>query len=149
MTADAFRLPRCLSVAVVLAIGACTGEVAGPAVNPGIAGAGVKAEIVGVDRDSTGYTVRFRMTNRDTADVGYGACMGVVEVPAESGWTSVTHWGQCPLWLGLLPPAASVTLSIPQQTLVQESQIRVALSWAFALPRSAQNVSTTDPVTVR
>ena len=31
MTAYAFRLPRCLSAAMVLAIGACTAEVAGPA----------------------------------------------------------------------------------------------------------------------
>ena len=130
--------------AFALALAACTADTV---VNPGIAGAGVKTEIVGVDHDSTGYTVRFRMTNRDTADVGYGACTGVVEVPAESGWTSVTHWGQCQLWLGLLRPAASVTLSIPRQTLARGGQIRVTVSWTFAdSRRGAASLSTTDPV---
>ena len=91
MTTHAFPRPRCLSAALVLAVAACSAEATGPVVNPGVAGAGVATEIVGVDHDSTGYTVRFRMTNRDTADVGFGACTGVVEVPVESGWTPVTN----------------------------------------------------------
>ena len=145
MPIHAFRLSRFMSVVLVLAILACTAE---PVVNPGIGGAGVRTEIVGVDHDSTGYTVRFRMTNLDAAAVGYGACTGVVEVPAESRWTSVTNWGQCPLWLGVLPPEASITLSIPRQTLVRGSQIRVALDWAFVFSRGAGNLSTSDPVIV-
>jgi hypothetical protein len=132
--------------ALAVSLAACSAQ---PVVNPGVVGAGVTTEIVGVDHDSTGYTVRFRMTNHDTGGVGYGACEGVVEVPNGSGWTSVTHWGQCQLWLGILPPAAAVTLSIPQQTLVQGSQIRVALDWAFAFSNGgAANLSTTDPVVV-
>ena len=134
-------------LALALPLAACASEPV--IVNPGIAGAGVKTEIVGVDRDSIGYTVRFRMTNRDTADVGFGACTGAVEVPAESGWVSVTNWGQCQLWLGSLPPAASITLSIPRQTLVQGSQIRVALNWTFVFSHGGTgNLSTSDPVIV-
>jgi hypothetical protein len=133
----------CLPV-LTLAFVACNTE---PVANPGIAGAGVRTEIVGIEHDSTGYTVRFRMTNRDTADVGYGACTGAVEVPAGNGWASVTNWGQCDMWLGILPPAASLTFSIPRQTLIQGSQIRVAVSWAFVHGGSA-NLSTTDPVIV-
>jgi hypothetical protein len=135
----------CLA-AVSGSLAACNAQ---PVVNPGVAGAGVTTEIVGVDHDSTGYTVHFRMTNHDTGGVGYGACEGVVEVPTESGWTSVTHWGQCELWLAILPPTGTATFAIPQQTLVQGSQIRVALDWAFAFSNGgAATLSTTDPVVV-
>jgi hypothetical protein len=149
MTTHTFRPAHYLPAALALAIEACTAEAVGPVVNPGVAGAGVKTEIVAVDHDSTGYTVRFRMTNRDTADVGFSACTGAVEVPADTGWVPVTNWGQCPLWLGGLPPATSITLSIPRQTLVEGSQIRVALDWTFVVSRGgARNLSTSDPIIV-
>jgi hypothetical protein len=135
-----------LSVAGLLAIAACTPEA--PADNPGVAGAGVTTEIVGVDHDSTGYTVHFRMTNRDTSDVGFGACMGAVQVPTPAGWTSVTSWGQCVLWLGLLPPAQSVTLAIPHQALAAGDSIRVGLDWSFVSSPSAVSSSASAPVVV-
>ena len=149
MTTHAFRLQRYLCAVVAVAIGACSAGATRPVDNPGIAGAGVTTDVVGVDHDSTGYTVRFRMTNRDTADVGFGACTGVVEVPVASGWASVTNWGQCQLWLGVLAPATSVALSIPRQSLVPGTQIRVALDWAFVVSHGGpKNLSTSDPVIV-
>lgn len=134
------------AIGFVTAMAGCNSE---PVDDQGIPGAGVKTEIVDVSHDSTGYTVKFRMTNRDTADVGYGACTGVVEVPAGSGWASVTHWGQCQMWLGLLPPGRSITLAIPGQELAPGTQVRVALSWTFARSqRSGVGLSITDPVVV-
>jgi hypothetical protein len=135
-----------LSLVSVLVIAACSPQA--PAVNPGVAGAGVATEIVGVDHDSTGYTVRFRMTNRDTSAVGFGACTGEVQVPVGSGWKSVTNWGQCQLSLIMLPPAQSVVLSIPRQALAAGDSIRVGLSWSFVSTRGSSGSSTSDPIVV-
>jgi hypothetical protein len=61
----------------------------------------------------------------------------------------VTHWGQCKLWLGILPPERTITSIIPGQALAPGSKIRVTAGWDFVYShRIPAGVSTTAPVSV-
>jgi hypothetical protein len=144
------RIPPTLLAAMIATNGAlaCSSE---PVTNPGVAGAGVKTEIVGITHDSTGYTVKLQIANRDTAAIGYrNYCPGSVEIPSDSGWVPLTVQGQCLLSLEVVPPGVTVGASIPRQALTPGTVVRVSLNWNWAYGRHVPwQVSTTDPVMVR
>src|ERR1019366_7417832 len=106
---------------VVLTASACSSE---QAANPGVAGAGLTTAIVGMTHDSTGYSVKLQITNRDTGTITIAHhCPGAVEAFSNGGWAPVTIQGQCLNDAEVILPGVTVDAVIPGQPLKPNSDV--------------------------
>jgi hypothetical protein len=144
------RIPSRLLAATIaaVAITACNSE---PPTLPGTPGAGVAVAIVGINRDSVGYTITLQVENRDTAIVGFGSsCFWGVETRSAGGdWTALPAPGACALTEMTMSPAAKAILSMPRQPLVAGTDVRVVVGWTYAYGPLVNNFVRTAPAAVQ
>lgn len=115
-------------------------------------GAGVDVEIVGVSRDSVGYTVSLRVTNRDTAVVGYfpHGCLSGVQTRSNGGdWAALPSAGACGGVDYALVQLQSVTFPIERQLLAAGNEVRVVFGWHYLHQPRDTGSTTTAPAAVQ
>lgn len=143
------RIPSQMLSATVAAavIAACNSE---PPMVPGTPGGGIAVAIVGVSRDSVGYTIKLQVENRDTAVVGFGAqCFWDVETRSDGGeWTALRDPGPCVLTEATLRPGAKAIYPMLAQPLTRGTDVRVVLGWTYAYGPPSNNSVTTAAVSV-
>lgn len=140
------------SCALLVAVIATTAAACSPeaATVPGVAGAGVQVEIVGVTRDSIGYTIKLQITNRDTAVVVVDPfSLGWVETMDNSGgWTSLARPNDELLYAAGVYPGTKPTFLISKQVLNPGTEVRMTLDWDY-LSGSKDNLTMSEPAAVK